>query len=151
MPTVSSVASPEPQIVTLNDYSNEPTMPCGFEGQLPTKSQILNHLNLPPNPFNILATMAPINTTRDGHEDNYSQQLREPSVPSPTSTPPMNVSTFNIWETPHTTTDDNTFYSKDGQSAYTGSLPRTKHSILKVNPDEFMCCPLHHRRHLPAR
>ena len=48
-----------------------------------------------------------------GHDDNYSPQTPEPSDPSPISTPTMNVSIFNSWETPHTTTDDNTFYSED--------------------------------------
>ena len=67
--TVSSIASPEPQIVTLNDDSNHPTMPCGFGRQLPIIPPSLNNLNLPPNPFNILATMAVVNQE---HDDNYS-------------------------------------------------------------------------------
>ena len=33
--SISSIASPEPQIVTIGDDSNEPTMPYGFEKQLP--------------------------------------------------------------------------------------------------------------------
>ena len=103
MPTISLVASPEPQIVTLNDDSNEPTMTYGFGRQLPIIPPSLNDLNLPPNPFNILATMAVVNHERD---DNYSPQ-------SPISTPPMNVSTFGSWEKPHTTMADNTFYSSD--------------------------------------
>ena len=67
----------------------------------------LNDLNLPPNPFNVLATMAAI---RQDEED--SPQSPEPSDPSPISTLPMNLSTIEGWETPHTTTDDNTFYSE---------------------------------------
>ena len=35
MPSVSSIASPQPQIITINDNSNEPTMPYGFGRQLP--------------------------------------------------------------------------------------------------------------------
>ena len=101
---------PEPQILTLNDDSNGPTMPYGFRRQLPNIAPSLNDLNLPPNPFNILATMAVVNNE---HDNNYSPQSREPSEPSPISTPPMNVSTFDSWETSHTTTDDNTFYSDD--------------------------------------
>ena len=73
----------------------------------------LNDLNLPPNPSNILAKMAAVNHSIDGNGDNYSPQSPEPSDPSPISKPPMNVSTFNSWETPQTTTDDNTFYSED--------------------------------------
>ena len=58
--------------------------------------------------------MAIITQTRDNNEQ-YSPESPEPSLPSPISTPPMNVSTYNSWETPHTTTDDNTFYSEDEQ------------------------------------
>ena len=35
MPSVSSIASPEPRILTVDDDSNEPTMPYGFGRQLP--------------------------------------------------------------------------------------------------------------------
>ena len=34
MISISSIASPEPQIVTIDDDSNEPTMPYGFRRQL---------------------------------------------------------------------------------------------------------------------
>ena len=113
IPSVSSIASPEPQILTLNDDSNEPTTPYGFGWQLPIMPPSFNDLNLPPNPFNILAAMAVINFTEAGSDDNYSPQTPEPSDPSPISTAPIYVSTFNSWESPHTTTDDNTFYSED--------------------------------------
>ena len=113
MPSVLSIASPQPQIITINDDSNEPTMPYGFGRQLPIVPPSLNELNLPPNPFNILATMAVIDHTEDDNNEGYSPQSPDPSDPSPISTPPMNVSTFNSWETTHTTTDDNTFYSDD--------------------------------------
>ena len=113
MPSKSSIASPKPQILTLNDDSNEPTKPYDFGRQLPNIPPCLNDLNLPPNPFNISATMAPINTIGDGHDDNYSTRSPEPSELPPISTPPMNVSTIDSWETSHTTTDDNTFYSSD--------------------------------------
>ena len=110
MPSVSSIASPEPQLVTLNDDSNEPAMPYGFGRQLPIIPPSLNDLNLPPHPFNILATMAVVNQK---HDDNYSPQSPEPSELSPISTTPMKVSTFDSWETSHTTFDDSTFYSSD--------------------------------------
>ena len=112
MPSVSSIASPEPQLFTIDDDSNEPTMPYGFGRQLPIVPPNLNDLKLPPIPFNILNTMAVVTQTHDDN-DGYSPQSPNPSNPSPISTPPMNVSTFNSWETPHTTTDDNTFYSSD--------------------------------------
>ena len=114
MPSVSSIASPEPQISTLHDNSNEPTMPYGFGWQLPIVPPSLNDLNLRPNAFNILATIAVVNHTQDDNNNNYSPQSPEPSKSSPISTPPMNVSTFDSWETSHTTTGDNTFYSDDG-------------------------------------
>ena len=112
MPSVSSIASPEPQIL-INDDSNEPTIPYGFGRQLPIVPPSLNDLNLPPHPFNILATIAVVNHTEDTNDDNHSPQSPEPSELSSISTPPMNVSTFNSWEASHTTTDDNTFYTSD--------------------------------------
>ena len=111
--SISSIASPEPHIVTINDDSNEPTMPYGFGRQLPIVPPSLNDLNLPPNPFNILATMAVVHQTHNTHDDNYSPQSPEPSEFSSTSTPPMNVSAFNNWETSYTSNDDNTFYTSD--------------------------------------
>ena len=85
----------------------------GFGRQLPIIPPSLNYLNLPPNPFHILATMAVAKPTAEGHDENYRIQSPEPSEPSPISTPPINLSTIEGWETPHTTTDDNTFYSDD--------------------------------------
>ena len=108
--TISSVASPEPQIVTIESDSNEHTFPYAFGTQYPKMPPSLNDLNLPPNPFNVLASMAVIR--RDQEE---SPQSPEPSDPSPISTPPMNLSTTEGCETPHTTTDDNTFYSSENE------------------------------------
>ena len=106
--TISSVASPEPRIVTLDSDSNDPTMPYGFGNQQPIVPPSLNDLNLPPNPFNVLATMAVIRV-----DDENSPQSPEPTIPSPISTPPMNVSTIEGWDTRHTTTDNDTFYTDD--------------------------------------
>ena len=104
----SPLASPEPRIVTLDSDSNDPTIPYGFGSQPPIVPPSLNDLNLPPNPFNVLAKMAVIQA-----DDAYSPQSPEPSIPSPISTPPMNVSTIEGRETTYTTTDDATFYSDD--------------------------------------
>ena len=106
--TISSVASPEPRIVTLDSDSNDPTKPYGFGNQQPIVPLSLNDLNLPPHPFNVLATMAVIRGN-----DAFSPQSPEPSNPSPISTPPMNVNTIEGWDTTHTTTDDATFYTDD--------------------------------------
>ena len=108
--TNSSVASPEPQIVTIDSDSNEPTFPYAFGAQYPVVPPSLNDLNLPPNPFNVLASMAVIR-----QDQGESPQSPEPSDPSLISTPPMNLSTIEGCETPHTTTDDNTFYSSENE------------------------------------
>ena len=121
MPSISTIASPQPYIFTINDDSNEPTIPYGFGRHLPVVPPSLNDLNLPHNPFNILATMAIANSAGDAnnndqaqaHDNNYSPQSPEPSLPSPISTPPMNVRAHNSWETSYTTTDNDTFYSSD--------------------------------------
>ena len=113
--TISSVASPEPRIVTLDSDSNDPTIPYGFGYQQPIVPPSLNDLNLPPNPFNMLPTMAVIRA-----DDAYSRQSPEPSIPSPISTPPMNVSTIEGWDTTYTTTDDATFYTSDETRRSTG-------------------------------
>ena len=106
--TISSVASPEPRIVTLDSDFNEPTIPYGFDSQHPIVPPSLNDLNLPPNPFNVLASMAVVRAHRA-----CSPQSPEPSIPSPISTPPMNVSNIEGWDTTHTTTDDATLYTDD--------------------------------------
>ena len=106
--TISSVASPEPRIVTLDSDSNDPTTPHGFGSQQPIVPPSFNDLNLPPNPFSVLATMAVVRV-----DDANSPHSPEPSIPSPISTPPMNVSTIEGWDTTHTTTDDATFYTDD--------------------------------------
>ena len=108
--TISSVASPEPQIVTIDSNSNEPRIPYAYGTQRPIVPPSLNDLNLPPDPFNVLATMAVI---QQDQED--SPQSPETSDPYPISTPAMNLSTTEGWETPHTTTDDNTFYSSENE------------------------------------
>ena len=113
MISISSTASPEPQIVMIDDDSNEPTMQYGFGRQLPIIPPSPSDLNLPPNPFKILATMAVANNTEEANDDNYSPQSPEPSELSPISTPPMNVSAFNSWETSYMTTNDDTFFSSD--------------------------------------
>ena len=107
--TISFVTSPEPRIVTIDSDTNETTIPYGFGSQHPTVRPSLNDLNLPPNPFNVLATMAVIQMN-----DAYSPPSPQPSIPSPISTAPINLSTIEDWETTHTTTDDATFYT-DGE------------------------------------
>ena len=106
--SISTVPSPEPRIVTLDSDSNDPTIPYGFGNQQPIVPPSLNDLNLPPNAFNVLATMAVIQGN-----DAFRPQSPEPSIPSPISTPPMNVSTIEGWDTTHTTTDNDTFYTDD--------------------------------------
>ena len=113
MPSISTIASPQPYIFTINDDSNEPTIPYGFGRQLPIVPPSLNDLNLPPNPSSILATMAIATNPGDANDNNYSPHSPEPSDPSPISAPPRNVSAFKSWETSYTTTDNDTFFSSD--------------------------------------
>ena len=109
--SISTVSSPEPRIVTLDSDSNDPTIPYGFGIQQPIVPPSLNDLNLPPNPFNVMATMAVIQGN-----DAFSPQSPEPSISSPISTPPMNEEpTIEGWETTHTETDDDTFYSSENE------------------------------------
>ena len=108
---LSSIASPGPQIVTNYSDWNETTMPYVFKLQLLNNPPSLNDLNLPLNIFHILATRAKAQPTAEEHDQNYSPQSPKSSDPSPLSTPPMNLSTTEGLETPHTTTDDNMLYS----------------------------------------
>ena len=109
--TISSVASPEPQIVTFDSDSNELTFLYWFGNQNPIIPPSLNDLNLPHSSFNVLATMAVFRAN-----EHYSPQSPEPSIPSPISKPPMNESIIEGWEAPHTTTDDNTFYFSEDEA-----------------------------------
>ena len=86
MPSISSLASPELRIFTIDDDSNEPTMPYGFGRQLSIVPPSLSNLNLQPNPFNILNTMAIVTQARNDTEQ-YSPESPEPSLPFPISTP----------------------------------------------------------------
>ena len=148
MPSISTIASPQPHIFTINDDSNEPTLPYGFGRQLPIVPPNLNDLNLPPNPFNILATMAVVLQTQNTHDDNYSPHSPEPSELSSISTPPMNVSAYNSWETTHSTTDDNTFYSEDEPRRVYWTSPWAKRLNPKKNPGGSMSYHrFPHRRH----
>ena len=133
MPTISSVTSPEPNIAICDDDSNDPTFPYGNGAQQPFVPPSLNYLNLPPSPFIILATMAVVIPTDNGYDENYRFQSLEPSKASPISTRPMNVSTIDGWETPHTTTDDNFFYSEDEPKrvCWPSPLDETFHSEVE--------------------
>ena len=110
---ITSIASRGPQVVTIDSHSSELSMPYGFGRHVPIFPLGLKNLNLLRNSFNIKAIMAVANPTAEGHDINYCPQSPEPSEPSPISTPPMNLSTIEGWETPHTTMDDNTLYSDD--------------------------------------
>ena len=104
----SSLASTEPQIVTKETDSNQLTIPYGLGNQRPVVLPSLNNLNLLPHPFNVLNTMVVLQP-----DEQNSSQSPEPNDASPTSTPSMNLRIIEVWETPHTTTDDATFHSED--------------------------------------
>ena len=106
--TFSTVASPKPQIVTIESDSIQPKIPYGFGNQHTIVPPSLNDLNLPPNPFNVLNTKVVLQPN-----EQYSPQSSEPLNPAPISTPPMILSAIGGWKTPHTITNDATFYSED--------------------------------------
>ena len=112
--TISSFIFPEPDIVNLDNNSNEPIFPYGFGAQQPIVPPSLNDLNLQTNPFNTSPTEAVVQGNQTQHDDIYSPQPPQPSEPSPISTPAMNLSRTDGRETPHTAVVDNTFYSEDG-------------------------------------
>ena len=102
------MAAQEPQIVTIESDSDEPTIPNGYGSQQPIVPPSPKDFKFPPNPFNVLNSMTVIPRNKD-----YNLQSPEPSNPSPISTPPMNLITIEGWETPHTAIDDTTFFFKD--------------------------------------
>ena len=69
----------------FDSASNEPLFTYGFGSQHPIVPPSLNDLNLPPNPFNVLAAVAVVRADKE-----YSRQAPESSIPSPISTPSMN-------------------------------------------------------------
>ena len=133
---------PRTRYCKLNDDSNDPTFPYGFGANQPIVSPSLNNLILPPDRFNISAAITVVQQNPIHHDNYYSLQSPKPSEPSPTSTTPMNLKTFDSWETPHTTTVDNTFYSEDEPSRvyWTSPVDETFHS--ETNPDEFIRYPV---------
>ena len=148
MPTISSVASPVPDIVTLDDNSNDPKFSYGFGAQQPIVPPSPNDLNPPPSPFNNFATMAVVN---HGHDNNYSPIHRSHLIYRP--------SRHHAWiwvqllvgkfRKPQLTTTIS--IRRTSQDEYTGPLPWMKLSIRKANPDESTCSQLHLRRQHPAR
>ena len=105
---ISSVASLELQIVTIESDSNERTIPYGFHSQHQIVPPSLTDHNLPPSPLSVFATMAVIRT-----DEEYGPESPGPSIASPIPRPPMDVSTTEGWKTTHTSTEDATFYFED--------------------------------------
>ena len=151
MPTLSPVTCSEPDFVTVDGDSNDSTFPYRFGAKQPNVPPSSNDLSLPPNPINALATMAVVQVRPTQHDKNYNPQSPEPSEPSPTSTPVMNLSTIDGWETPYSTTDYNTFYS-DGEPRrvhWNSPLDETFHS--EGEPRRIYLLPVHPRYHRLAR
>ena len=113
MHTLYSVTSLEPDIFPRDDISKDQTFLYGLRAQQHFVPPSLNDLNLPPNSFNLLASMAAVQQNLTQHVDNYSRQSPEPPEPSPISTPLLNLSLIDGWQTLHTTTYDNTLCSED--------------------------------------
>ena len=141
--SISSIASPDPQIVTIYSDSIEPTVPYGSGRQLPIIPPSLNDLNLPTNPFIILAIMALVNPTGDEHEENYSPRYRSyltsrPFQHHPWTWVPSIVGKIRISQRTAALS-----LRRTSQDEYTGPLPWMKPSVRKANPDESICCPVH--------
>ena len=83
---LSSLASPEPQLITIQSDSNEPTIPYGYPRQDPKDPPSLNDLNLPAIPLNILANIEVVHPTAATYDANYNPQSPEPLEPSSIST-----------------------------------------------------------------
>ena len=56
--------------------SNEPTIPYGFGSQHPIVPPSLNDFNMPPNPFNVLTTMAVVDCMRNTAPNHRSHPSR---------------------------------------------------------------------------
>ena len=139
MPTISSVASPEPDLVTLEDDSNDSTFLYRFGAQQPIVLLSLNDLNLRPNSFNILAIMditiniAPSHRSQMNHLPSQQHPWLWAQLMVGKLRVPQRTTTFSIRMTNH--------------DKYTGPLPWMKLSFRNVNPDDSTCCPFHPRRH----
>ena len=72
---ISSGASPEPQLVTIDSDSNEPTFPYAFSTQHPIVLPSLNDLNLPPNSVNVLATLAVVQQYQEDSPNHRSRPI----------------------------------------------------------------------------
>ena len=151
MPTLSSVASLEPDIVTIVDDSNDPTFPYVFWAQKSIVPPSLNDLNLPPNPFNFLTVLTVVQQNPTQQDDICSPQSPEPLESPPISTKPMNLSTIAGWELRIPQWNATFSIRKMTQDECVGLLPWMKPSIRKANPDEFICCQVQPRRHHLAR
>ena len=68
--TLSSIASPEPHLISIHSESKEPAFPYGYGRQDPIVPPGLNYLNLPANPFNIPATMEVVHPAAANFDDN---------------------------------------------------------------------------------
>ena len=142
--TISSVDSMEARSVKIDSDSNEATIPYGFGSQHPIGPPSLTDLNMLPNSFIVLATLAVIRV-----DAQYSPQSQELTITSPISTPPMNVSTIECWDTTHTTTDNATFYTDKEPRPVLGIFlqvtPLTPMSQEMSPP--LRALPPHHRLH----
>ena len=98
---ISCVPPSEPQNFTKHSDFNDPTVPWGYgrQGTITLPPASSNGLSLPPNPFNILATMAVVPPTVRQYNDGGSPPSSVPSELSSISMPPMTTSTVDTWET----------------------------------------------------
>ena len=146
--TISSIASLEPQIMTIDSDSNEPTFPYGFGHQHPIMPPSLNDLNLPHNPFNVLATMAVIR-----QDEEYSPQSPETSDPSPIFTPSKNLTLLKTGRQRTQPQMTILFLPKVSLDGSAGIFLVMKH-LAPMTPDKYLSLqarPPHRRLHHDKR
>ena len=120
------MAYPVRQTLTINSDSKEPTISYGYGRQDRIFPPSLNDVNLPPYPFNILATMLVLPPTVRQCDERECQRLPVPSELSSISTPPMHRSTVERWVT---SSDEGLFSSEDEpeESFYFQAPPLHRH------------------------
>ena len=96
----SPVASREPQMVTIESVSKQPTIPYGYERQQTVIPPSFNDLNLPMNPFIIITIVSPAATTEAQQYSTHlmtARRFRKKIDFLDILIPPMEITTVDDW------------------------------------------------------
>ena len=115
MNTIWPVTFPEPNIAAIESHTKEPNIPCGSGRQNPAILPSLNDFNLPPNFFNVLATMAVVQPATRQCDERDNPLSPVPLELSAIWTPLINVRTVQGWEI---SSDVGTFSSDEPRRNY---------------------------------